>query len=78
MEQVWVRVKYPEELWTYCITMSRNMMMATCKINEETSVSETSRKLLYELSGCQHPKYDWRMWVIGVCGNGKLFTLGSD
>jgi hypothetical protein len=78
MEEVWVRVKYPEELWTYCIKMTRYMMMATCKLNEETSVSETRRKFLYELSECQHLKYDCLVWGIGICGNGKLFKLGSD
>ena len=58
--------------------LERDAVMATGKVNEETSVAETGRKFHYEMSECQHLKYDCLMWGSSICGNGKLYKLGSD
>jgi len=41
--------------------LRHDAVMATRKVNEETLVDETGRKFHYELSDCQHLKYDCLM-----------------
>jgi hypothetical protein len=64
--------------WLYWNDLGHDTVMATGKVNEETLVAETGRKFHYELSECQHLKYDCLMWGIGIRGNGKIYKLDSD